>query len=1484
MPYIGLILGVLIILFQGTIRQYTANLVGDWLAGSLKESTGGNYTLEYEYVRFDIFTKELRIKNLTLSLDTSVIDEDTYLQQYSNLVDISTPLVVLKLRSFWDLLVNDKLLIAYIGFQEPDIKLIRSELLSEEEKKENQEATTEKLRSYLSELAVDSFRVQNGALQVGYRNVYRQELVDFRVRNFSSVLKGFKLDEKNPQKLFHGIFVEDLQLEVLDQELVLPQLRHRLSFTRLYISTTDSLVQLDTLKINPLASADSTFKGTISLNEFSLQGIDFRKAYDEYKIDIRKILMDKPDISIVKKGGNKSGKKIAFSNAHVLFEEIMVHEIALQNARVDIDLQRRYRANKVNLSIHDYHIDTADINLGDLTKNINDFTFEAANSVIEMPDSIHQLTVGRLVMNSADSLMLLNNVQFNPIPERRIYRLYKERGVRLVNYATVNQVFLSGLDFNLALNQQQLRADSLFILSPNANITEYPYIRRKKVGENPGQLSYFIKAVSLINGNVKYNKRQNRQNNRSQAEGISVSIHNLYPAEAGEIGFDQFLLAVNKGFSEVKAMDHTIRFNGLKTRNLTSLDVTNLSFKPDSAGIHGEKINFSATNLKVRGFEERAFAKEGVLKIDKVSATAISLHADLRQKRPAGSKAGPGKTAIKKATVNKVQFSNGDISLLDADKEVSFTEVATLIDSLHVDVSAENEGMPLNFKDLTLTHGNFSFNAKSQKLNLTGKLGRFSETDSLINFANLTFKSGHNLAGSCREIVLKGFNRYALLKDKGLQFNYVYIDRPQLTIRQEKKDTPVAVKKPQGLRTNDLHHKLKAAFRFIRFDSVVSTNASLVITAPGRTTHIDNLDLLIGEYTLDSTAHADDLLRADKLNIEVKSISTLSKNDTVAIHNLSFDLIGNRLFTGNIDAKVHFKQGHLTAIIPGIFANGFSIANFLNYDFSIDTVRFAGGKFNLYSYDSARYRKEIDWDNRGLNNLIKGVFQKPDKLLFDSLLHKMREKKIAPVVKRNDSTSNFNFNKLLEKVHQRVALGPGQENDSVRQVIARDTVPARQPAAMDTTAATAHVSYGLIRHIGFNNASFNWHQNGTRHPFLSQVKFSLAIDGLLLDSLNKFNIYQHIYDLTFNVKDYRVDLKDSLNSLAFDALKLSTKNESIEVRNLSLLPKVSKYEYAHRVGRQVSWQRLQGMDVKIKQLDLFKIITANTVHVSKITASNGVLDVFKDKELPIPVNQRKPMPQDALKSLAIPIIIDSIEVKNFGINFSSRLSSANPEGKLSFRNLNAVVTNVVNIDSLIARNRYLLVSATTNIMSGKLAANFNFDMLDPTNAFIFDAHLGPMKAREFNSILSALAFVNIESGEVKDLSLEAMGDNYYATGNMRFIYNDLKVSTINKKNLKTKGMGKVIKTFFANAFVVKKNNPSFKVFPRDGAMYYERDPQKIIIDYVTKTALSGVVSSIGARNARKDIKRIQKESKKRKDEEKKAQRKANRNKSATAGQ
>ncbi len=64
--------------------------------------------------------------------------------------------------------------------------------------------------------------------------------------------------------------------------------------------------------------------------------------------------------------------------------------------------------------------------------------------------------------------------------------------------------------------------------------------------------------------------------------------------------------------------------------------------------------------------------------------------------------------------------------------------------------------------------------------------------------------------------------------------------------------------------------------------------------------------------------------------------------------------------------------------------------------------------------------------------------------------------------------------------------------------------------------------------------------------------------------------------------------------------------------------------------------------------------------------------------------------------------------------------------------------------------------------------------------------------------------------------------------------------------------------FFANTFIIKTNNPNNFVL-RKGDIFFERDEKRAIFNYWTKTFLSGVVSSIGAVNNKKKIRRMQEE-------------------------
>ena len=106
--------------------------------------------------------------------------------------------------------------------------------------------------------------------------------------------------------------------------------------------------------------------------------------------------------------------------------------------------------------------------------------------------------------------------------------------------------------------------------------------------------------------------------------------------------------------------------------------------------------------------------------------------------------------------------------------------------------------------------------------------------------------------------------------------------------------------------------------------------------------------------------------------------------------------------------------------------------------------------------------------------------------------------------------------------------------------------------------------------------------------------------------------------------------------------------------------------------------------------------------------------------------------------------------------------------------------------------------------------------------------------------------------------MRAVGREYLSLGEMQMYYHDLKIRFL-KNGIETKKtfLTRII-TFLANSFVVKKNNKS-----RTGNVFYIRDRDKSAINYLIKIAMSGMASSVGAKNNKKMIRRYKRELEKR---------------------
>jgi hypothetical protein len=169
------------------------------------------------------------------------------------------------------------------------------------------------------------------------------------------------------------------------------------------------------------------------------------------------------------------------------------------------------------------------------------------------------------------------------------------------------------------------------------------------------------------------------------------------------------------------------------------------------------------------------------------------------------------------------------------------------------------------------------------------------------------------------------------------------------------------------------------------------------------------------------------------------------------------------------------------------------------------------------------------------------------------------------------------------------------------------------------------------------------------------------------------------------------------------------------------------------------------------------------------------------------------------------------------------------------------------------------MEASGKIMgAGQIKAEFMFDMVDPGHSHSFGAVIDKFDLTEFNRMLIPNVSVQVKSGINNGIIMNLKGDDDYSYGEMQFTYEDLKIQLLNRETELPQGIGNAMGSFFANTFIINTNNPRLLIF-RKGDIFFERDKSKSIFNYWSKSFLSGVVSSIGAKNNKKKIKKMQEE-------------------------
>jgi hypothetical protein len=124
--------------------------------------------------------------------------------------------------------------------------------------------------------------------------------------------------------------------------------------------------------------------------------------------------------------------------------------------------------------------------------------------------------------------------------------------------------------------------------------------------------------------------------------------------------------------------------------------------------------------------------------------------------------------------------------------------------------------------------------------------------------------------------------------------------------------------------------------------------------------------------------------------------------------------------------------------------------------------------------------------------------------------------------------------------------------------------------------------------------------------------------------------------------------------------------------------------------------------------------------------------------------------------------------------------------------------------------------------------------------------MGPLDLLQINPMLSNLLPARVESGRIRRLVVpEVMANDDHATGKLLFFYNDLSVSVADEQKTTWSKVKKGVIDFAANDLVLNNDNPTASGKMKTGIIFFNRDKEKGIINFLWKSVLSGLKSTIG---------------------------------------
>jgi uncharacterized membrane protein len=378
----------------------------------------------------------------------------------------------------------------------------------------------------------------------------------------------------------------------------------------------------------------------------------------------------------------------------------------------------------------------------------------------------------------------------------------------------------------------------------------------------------------------------------------------------------------------------------------------------------------------------------------------------------------------------------------------------------------------------------------------------------------------------------------------------------------------------------------------------------------------------------------------------------------------------------------------------------------------------------------------------------------------------------------------------------------------------------------------------------------------TQESLLKQLSFSdfkLKFDSVDVQT-NLDTLIFNFQDFASEINDLNIQTRDSLFHIMMSSFDLSYRDQTIALEKLSFKPNVSNaviqknYKFQHT--------QFSGTVGKINfdGVNFDSLLYANKFFIETISLDSISALVYKDNTKAKDLKHFPEYLAQVIMGIPNPVQLKTVKATNVNLINEER----KPDGSIARVHINRGTAEVKNITNL-APEETLTINAVAylaNQVQFKLDLGFSYSKPQ----FTFSGVMQKFELADLNPIIAAYTPAKFTAGVADEIKFSGLARNSSSTGNLTFLYHDLKVNL--ELEDKAKWVNDLI-TFGANT-ALHSNNPVSPNFPARSVKFQaDRDMNKGFVNLIIKSLLDGMKETmLLSKENRKEFNQTKREARK----------------------